>query len=157
MVKEYIPKYLEIKQQAKEIDANGDGMITQGEVAPYNIIKKELHQQEDIARVALEHQEKYSGLGYPNGLKGKEIHLYAQVAAICDVYDALVSQRVYKPALPSHEAIKIMLSEGSRSFNPFMLYKFIYLANYKDTAKLITPDGPESLTPEQVNSMDTTI
>ncbi|MCQ2957816.1 MAG: HD-GYP domain-containing protein [Candidatus Gastranaerophilales bacterium] len=123
----------------------------------YNIIKKELHQKEDIARVALEHQEKYSGLGYPNGLKGKEIHLYAQVAAICDVYDALVSQRVYKPALPSHEAIKIMLSEGSRSFNPFMLYKFIYLANYKDTSKLITPDGPESLTPDQVNSMDTTI
>ena len=123
----------------------------------YDIIKKELHLPEDIARVALEHQEKYGGMGYPGGLKGKEIHLYAQVAAICDVYDALVSQRVYKKAMPSHEAIKIMLSEGSRSFNPFMLYKFIYLANYKDTANLITPDGPEELTAEQIDNMDTTV
>ena len=123
----------------------------------YDIIKKELHLPEDIARVALEHQEKYGGMGYPGGLKGKEIHLYAQVAAICDVYDALVSQRVYKKAMHSHEAIKIMLSEGSRSFNPFMLYKFIYLANYKDTANLITPDGPEELTAEQIDNMDTTV
>ncbi len=123
----------------------------------YDIIKKELRLPEDIARVALEHQEKYGGLGYPHGLKGKEIHLYAQVAAICDVYDALVSQRVYKKAIPSHEAIKIMLSEGSRSFNPFMLYKFIYLANYKDTSNLITPDGMEELTPEQIENMDTTV
>ena len=123
----------------------------------YDIIKKELHLSEDIARVALEHQEKYGGLGYPHGLKGKEIHLYAQVAAICDVYDALVSQRVYKKALPSHEAIKIMLSEGSRSFNPFMLYKFIYLANYKDTSNLVIPEENEELTQEQMDSMDTTI
>lgn len=123
----------------------------------YDIIKKELKLSEDIARVALEHQEKYGGFGYPGGLKGKEIHLYAQVAAICDVYDALVSQRVYKKAMPSHEAIKIMLSEGSRSFNPFMLYKFIYLANYKDTSNLITPDGPEELTAEQIDNMDTTV
>lgn len=123
----------------------------------YDIIKKELHLSEDIARVALEHQEKYGGLGYPHGLKGKEIHLYAQVAAICDVYDALVSQRVYKKALPSHEAIKIMLSEGSRSFNPFMLYKFIYLANYKDTSNLVIPEETGELTQEQIDSMDTTV
>ncbi len=123
----------------------------------YDIIKKELHLSEDIARVALEHQEKYGGTGYPHGLKGKEIHLYAQVAAICDVYDALVSQRVYKKALPSHEAIKIMLSEGSRSFNPFMLYKFIYLANYKDSSDLVVSEEEAELTQEQIDSMDTTV
>ena len=122
----------------------------------YNIIKNDLQESEDVARVALEHQEKYSGLGYPYGLKGKEIHLYAQVAAICDVYDALVSERVYKKAMPSHEAIKIMLSEGSRSFNPFMLYKFLYLANYKDASNLVLPET-SSLTPEEVAKMDTTI
>ncbi|MDD3593950.1 MAG: HD-GYP domain-containing protein [Candidatus Gastranaerophilales bacterium] len=123
----------------------------------YNIITKELKLKEDIARVALEHQEKYGGFGYPGGLKGKAIHLYAQVASICDVYDALVSERVYKKAMKSHEAIKIMLSEGSRSFNPFMLYKFIYLANYKDTSALITGENSEPLTKEQLESMDTTI
>ena len=50
-----------------------------------------------------------------------------------------------------------MLSEGSRSFNPFMLYKFIYLANYKDTSNLVVPEENGELTEEQINSMDTTI
>jgi len=121
----------------------------------YNIIKNEMHLSDDVARVALEHQEKYGGLGYPSGLKGKEIHLNAQIAAICDVYDALVSERVYKKPIPSHEAIKIMLSEGSRSFNPFMLYKFLYLANYRDTSDLINSATMDSNPdPEQI---DTTI
>jgi len=122
----------------------------------YKIIKEEMKLGDDIARVALEHQEKYSGLGYPSGLKGKEIHLNAQVAAICDVYDALVSERVYKKGMPSHEAIKIMLSEGSRSFNPFMLYKFVYLANFKDTTNLIVA-ASDDLSPEQEKQMDSTV
>lgn len=102
----------------------------------YNVIKNEMQLPDKIARVALEHQEKYSGIGYPNGYKNKEISLFAQVCSICDVYDALVSKRVYKDAMPSHDAIKILLSEGSKSFNPFMLYKFIYLANYKSSTEL---------------------
>ncbi len=122
----------------------------------YNVVKNEMNLSEDIAKVALEHQEKYSGLGYPHGLKGKEIHIYAQVASICDVYDALVSERVYKKAMKSHEAIKIMLSEGSRSFNPFMLYKFLYLANYKDASDLVVHEDT-SLSEEDRDNMDTTI
>ena len=120
----------------------------------YQTIKNDLQMKEDIALVALQHQEKYGGTGYPNGLKGKEIHLYAQVTSICDVYDALVSERVYKKPIQSHEAIKLMMAEGSQSFNPFMLYKFIYLANYRDTSQLITSES--KLTKEQSEKMDST-
>lgn len=102
----------------------------------YQIITNEMQLPEKIAVVALQHQEKYGGFGYPNKLKGKEIALFAQVAAIADVYDALVSKRVYKQPIPSSKAIQIMLEDGSKSFNPFMLYKFVYLANYKNATNL---------------------
>lgn len=99
----------------------------------YKIIKDELRLPFEISRVALEHQERYSGSGYPKGIKGNEIGQFSQICAIADVYDALCSKRVYKPERTSSEAIKIMLSEGSKSFNPGLLYKFIHLCNYSDT------------------------
>jgi HD-GYP domain-containing protein (c-di-GMP phosphodiesterase class II) len=99
----------------------------------YKVIKDELKLPSVIYRVALEHQERFSGTGYPKGIKGDEISLYAQICAIADVYDALCSKRVYKPSRTSKESIKIMLSEGSASFNPGLLYKFIQLCNYSDS------------------------
>jgi putative nucleotidyltransferase with HDIG domain len=98
----------------------------------YRYIVENFDVADNIARVALDHQEKYEGGGYPNGLKGKEINLYAQVASIADVYDALISNRVYKRAFKSEEAIEIMLAEGSKSFNPYMLSKFLEITDYKN-------------------------
>ncbi|MFH0702747.1 MAG: HD domain-containing phosphohydrolase [bacterium] len=102
----------------------------------YQFIMEKMDLQDKIAKVALEHQEKYGGEGYPNGLKNKEISLFAQITSIADVYDALISKRVYKKAIFSKDALKIMLSEGSSSFNPYMLYKFVFLAKYKDKVNL---------------------
>jgi HD-GYP domain-containing protein (c-di-GMP phosphodiesterase class II) len=99
----------------------------------YQIIKDELKLPFSTSRVALEHQERFSGSGYPKGLKGDEIGLFSQICAIADVYDALISKRIYKPAKSSQDAIKIMLSEGSQSFNPALLYKFIHMCNYSET------------------------
>lgn len=99
----------------------------------YKVIKEELNLPFEISRVALEHQERFSGTGYPKRLKGNEIGLFSQICAIADVYDAIASKRVYKPARTSKETIKIMLSEGSKSFNPELLYKFVHLCNYSDT------------------------
>lgn len=101
-------------------------------VLGYKIIREELKLPHDIARVALEHQERFSGTGYPKRIKGDEISQFSQICAIADVYDALCSKRVYKPSKTSQEAIKIMLNEGSKSFNPGLLYKFIHLCNYSD-------------------------
>lgn len=98
----------------------------------FKIIKEDLKLPYEISRVALEHQERFSGTGYPKKLKGDEIGLYSQICSIADVYDAISSKRVYKPAKTSKETIKIMLGEGSRSFNPSLLYKFIHLCNYSE-------------------------
>lgn len=99
----------------------------------YKVIKDELKLPYKISRVALEHQERFSGTGYPRRLKGDEIGLFSQICSIADVYDAIASKRVYKPAKTSKDTIKIMLSEGSASFNPSLLYKFIHLCNYSES------------------------
>lgn len=98
----------------------------------YKMITETLRLPEDIARPALEHQEMYGGGGYPQGLKGDEIHPYSHVVKIADVYDALTSKRPYKESIPSSKAIRIMLSEGEKSFHPGLLAKFVQMSNYQD-------------------------
>jgi HD-GYP domain-containing protein (c-di-GMP phosphodiesterase class II) len=58
--------------------------------------------------VTLRHHERLNGSGYPDGLAGDAVSLYARIAGICDVFDALTSARVYKDAMPAHEAISLM-------------------------------------------------
>lgn len=100
----------------------------------YRILVNELKVPEHIARPALEHQEMFSGGGYPQNLKADEIHPYSHIVKIADVYDALTSKRPYKESIPSSKAIQIMLSEGPKSFHPEVLAQFIQLANYHDPA-----------------------
>lgn len=67
------------------------------------------------------HHERYDGRGYPDGLKGEEIPISAQVVALADVYDALTSKRVYKPAYTHEEAIKMILGGECGTFNPLLM------------------------------------
>lgn len=127
----------EILKKPTKLDPKEMEIMKRHTVYGYDIIKNQLKLPERIALVALEHQEKYNGSGYPKGIKGKEISLFAQVTAIADVYDSLISQRAYKKPMLSSDAIKIMISEGSKAFNPFILYKFVYLANYKSTDNVV--------------------
>jgi len=75
--------------------------------------------------IAKEHHEKYDGTGYPLGLKGDEIHLYAKIVAIVDVFDALASKRVYKDAFPLEVVLKIMQEGRGTHFDPYPLDLFI--------------------------------
>lgn len=75
-------------------------------------------------QIAETHHEKWDGSGYPNGLKGSEIPLAGRLMAIADVYDALISERVYKPAMPHEEAVSIILAERGRHFDPKLVDVF---------------------------------
>ena len=88
--------------------------------------------------ICLCHHERYDGNGYPNGLKGDEIPLSAQVVSICDVYDALVSERPYKPAYTHERAIEMIKNGECGSFNPLILECFYECA---DDFKKITKRG----------------
>ncbi len=77
------------------------------------------------AEIALSHHEKYDGSGYPEGLKGKAIPLAARIVALADVYDALVSKRVYKNAY-RHDMAKAVILQGTGShFDPMVIDAFL--------------------------------
>ena len=75
----------------------------------------------DIAR---HHHEKYDGKGYPDGLKGDEISIAAQIVSLVDVYDALTSKRVYKAAYEPDKAYQMILNGHSGTFSPKLLKAF---------------------------------
>jgi putative two-component system response regulator len=71
------------------------------------------------------HHERYDGLGYPKGLKGEEISLPGRLMAIVDVYDALISKRVYKSAILHKEAMRMIKEERGKHFDPDIVDAFI--------------------------------
>lgn len=86
-----------------------------------------------IAReIAWSHHEKWDGTGYPSGLAGEDIPVPGRLMAVADVYDALISRRVYKPAIP-HEKAVAMIQEGSGNhFDPDVVRAFLRVSGHLD-------------------------
>jgi putative two-component system response regulator len=107
----------------------------------------------DICR---HHHERWDGRGYPDGLKGDEIPLWAQVVSLADVYDALTSDRVYKPALSHDVAVKMIVAGECGIFNPELLASFEKTAvQFLDPEKIkeksvlsISSPSVQNLTPD---------
>jgi len=70
---------------------------------------------------AISHHERWNGTGYPYGLKGDEIPLQGRIMAIVDVYDALISKRVYKKAFTEDETLQLILNEKGKHFDPLLV------------------------------------
>lgn len=77
--------------------------------------------------IALGHQEKWDGSGYPQGLAGEAIPISARLMAVADVYDALISRRVYKDGMPHEKAVAIMREGRGSHFDPDILDAFLAL------------------------------
>src|SRR5262245_57986020 len=94
--------------------------------------------------IAIMHHEKFDGSGYPYGLRGEEIPLCGRIVALADVYDALTTARVYKPAF-SHETAKNIILEGrGKHFDPEIVDTF--LANeqrFIDIRRQLGSEAPE--------------
>ena len=72
----------------------------------------------EVTRIVQQHHERWNGQGYPLGLQGEQIHLYAQIVGIADVFDALTSARSYRPAIPPYHALEIIIKLRDRDFSP---------------------------------------
>jgi putative nucleotidyltransferase with HDIG domain len=72
---------------------------------------------EAVARLVLDHHERLDGSGYPRGIEGDEIDLATRILAVCDVYDALVSHRVYRPAWSQERALALLRDESDVAFD----------------------------------------
>ncbi len=77
------------------------------------------------ATIALSHQEKWDGSGYPRGLKGESIPIEGRIVAVADVFDALTSDRVYRKAFSVEEAVQMMREQRGRHFDPVLLDAFM--------------------------------
>ena len=77
--------------------------------------------------IALSHQEKWDGSGYPQGLSGDAIPIAARLMAIADVYDALISRRIYKAPMPHEQAVQIIAEGRGKHFDPDMVDAFLQI------------------------------
>ena len=75
------------------------------------------------------HHEKWNGTGYPDNLSGKDIPMAGRIMAISDVYDALVSERVYKPAFTHEEAVKFIADKRGKHFDPEIIDAFLSISD----------------------------
>lgn len=94
-------------------------------VTGYQIISRDMKYPEEIAQVALQHHEHWDGRGYPRGLKGEEINPFARVVAVADAYEAMVSERPYRNSMIGYSAMKAVLSDNGRHFDPQVLKAFL--------------------------------
>lgn len=99
--------------------------MKQHTVIGYQMLSDLGFQDEPLVKVSREitrwHHERYDGRGYPDGLKGDEIPLSAQIVSLADVYDARTSERVYKPAFSHEKAVQMILNGECGAFNPLLL------------------------------------
>lgn len=97
----------------------------------YDMLKGSKGEMMKVAAIiAKEHHEKYDGTGYPEGLSGEDIHLYARIVAIADVFDALSSERIYKPAWSYEQIKEHFKNERGKYFDPILTDTF--LSHYED-------------------------
>lgn len=102
--------------------------------------------------IALQHHEKIDGTGYPRGLSGEEIHIYARIVSIADVFDALSSERVYKKAFSIEQTLAIIQEGSGDHFDPKLVNLFIDNLDAFLKIKEAFPDEEES--PSIMNLID---
>ena len=92
--------------------------------------------------IAYSHQEKWDGSGYPEGLSGYDIPLSARLMAVADVYDALISERVYKPAFSHEKAVGIIADGSGSHFEPLMVDTFLAIEEqFREIASTFRDEG----------------
>ena len=100
--------------------------------------------------IALSHQEKWDGSGYPQGLAGDAIPVSARLMAVADVYDALISRRVYKEGMPHDKAVAIIIQGRGSHFDPDMVDAFVQLQDQFHAIALRFADSDADMAQKKV-------
>jgi len=91
----------------------------------YKIVTKELLYPEEVGLVALQHHERWDGEGYPRRIAGAGIEMGARIVSVADAFEAMVSEKPYRNSMMGYQAMKNLLSDNSRRFDPDVLKAFI--------------------------------
>ncbi len=129
---------------------NKPGMLTKEE---FEIIKKHPTIGHSIlSRVAafrkivpavLHHHERFDGRGYPNGLKDHGIPFYARMLAVADAFDAMISDRVYRPSPGLEYAVEELRVNAGKQFDPEIAYALVDILSEKTPAEILSDYSPE--------------
>jgi len=91
----------------------------------YKIVNKELLYPEDVGLIVLQHHERWDGEGYPRRIAGTAIDLGARIVSVADAFEAMVSQKPYRNSMMGYQAMKNLLSDNLRRFDPDVIKAFI--------------------------------
>ncbi|AKL94150.1 metal dependent phosphohydrolase [Clostridium aceticum] len=112
----------------------------------YEILKNHLGYEESIARVAKEHHERMDKGGYPQGVGWENLHLFSKMTAICDIYDAITAQRVYKKPMLPHKATEYLMTVVGTHLDQELVRRFVHnIATYPLGAKVLLNTGEEGI------------
>ena len=115
----------DIIEQDRALDAQELKTLKTHPVYSYRIINKELQLSEEIAQIALQHHERWDGEGYPQGLNGTQIMFEARIVSVADAFEAMVSERPWRNSMIGYEAMRAILSDNQRRFDPEIVKIFI--------------------------------
>ncbi|MDZ7671868.1 MAG: HD-GYP domain-containing protein [Halanaerobiales bacterium] len=118
---------------------------------------KETDEISPVSKAAiLSHHERLDGSGYPKMSKNKDIHEFAKIVAITDVYDALTSDRAYRKRWPEHEAINYIMSNSDKQYDNYYVNKFVRnLAIYPNGSMVRLSNGNKAIVKEQNSNYPT--
>ncbi len=91
----------------------------------YRLVSRDLKYPEEIARAALEHHERWDGKGYPRRLAGEEIGMFSRIVTVADAYEAMVGERPYRNSMIGYTAMRAILSDNGKHFDPQVLKAFL--------------------------------
>jgi len=102
-------------------------LILSHPVLAQKIVVKELHFLDDVGNIVLQHHERWDGDGYPNHIAGDYIDMGARIVSIADSFEAMVSPKPYRNSITGNQAVKNLLSDNSRRFDPTILKAFVLI------------------------------
>jgi HD-GYP domain-containing protein (c-di-GMP phosphodiesterase class II) len=118
-----VPK--EILRKKEKLTSDELNQIRTHPIHAYRVITKELKYPDDIGIIALQHHERWDGQGYPRKLKGEDINLSGRIVTVADAYVAMINERPYRDSLIGYSAMKNVLSDNGRHFDPRVLKAFL--------------------------------
>jgi HD-GYP domain-containing protein (c-di-GMP phosphodiesterase class II) len=114
-----------ILQKKEKLTAEELNQIHTHPIHSYRVISKELKYPEEIGIIALQHHERWDGLGYPRKLHGEDINISARVVAVADAYIAMINNRPHRNSMIGYSAMKNVLNDNGRHFDPKILKVFL--------------------------------
>lgn len=127
----------EILNKPGKLTAFEFGTVKNHPVQGHQILMEAQGISEEILDVCLHHHERFDGNGYPHGLKGEQISLFARMGAICDVYDAITSNRAYREGWEPSESIRTMAQWSGTHFDPELFQAFVKCIGIYPTGTLV--------------------